>query len=164
MTPPPAERSWRLGEAVRSGRFWLLASVMILSLLTIPAVFVHLPQHARDLQLEGPRSTLIMIIGLFALLGNLVLGRLSDTIGRRGAMLSSLIVGTLVFSGFTVAKSAIGLVVAAAGFGCYYGTFASSYPAVVGDDFGQLHAGTLTGFGFAWESLPITPGSITSPF
>ncbi len=147
------ERSWTLGEAVRNGRFWLLASVMMLSLLTIPSAFVHLPQHARDLQLGVSRATFIMIIGLFALLGNLVLGRLSDTIGRRGCMLGSLIVGTLAFGGFTVAQEATVLYCAAAAFGFYYGTFASLYPAVVGDYFGRAHAGTLTGFCFATGSL-----------
>lgn len=163
-TAPQAERSWTLGEAVRSGRFWLLASVMMVSLLTFPSVFVHLPQHARDLQLEVSRATLILIIGLFALLGNLVLGRLSDTIGRRGAMLCSLIVGTLAFGGFTVAKETAVLYGAAAGFGFYYGTFASLYPAVVGDYFGRLHAGTLTGFCFAMGSLPSALGPATMGF
>ncbi|ETX06512.1 MAG: hypothetical protein ETSY2_16685, partial [Candidatus Entotheonella gemina] len=145
-TTSQAEKSWTLGEAVRNGRFWLLASVMMLSILTIPCAFVHLPQHARDLQLGVSRATFITIIGLFALLGNLVLGRLSDTIGRRGAMLGTLMVGTFAFGGFTVAEEITVLYVAAAGFGFYYGTFASLYPAVVGDYFGRLHAGTLTGF------------------
>lgn len=68
-------------------------------------------------------------------------------------MLGTLIVGTLAFGGFSVAEEALVLYGAAAGFGFYYGTFASLYPAVVGDYFGRLHAGTLTGFCFAMGSL-----------
>src|SRR5262249_20429563 len=37
------ETSWELREAVHTGAFWMLAGVMILSLFTIPSVYVHLP-------------------------------------------------------------------------------------------------------------------------
>jgi MFS family permease len=98
--------------------------------------------------------------GEFALLGNLLLGRLSDTIGRHGALVGSLALGTLAYGGFTMANGAVTLYRAAAAFGFYYGTFASLYPAVVGDYFGRLHAGTLTGFGFAMGSLPSAIGPV----
>lgn len=152
------ERSWSLGEALRTGQFWLLVSVMMLSLATIPSVYVHLPQFAQDLHLQVPRSTFITIVGLSALGGNLLLGRLADRLGRRGMLLCSLIIGAAAYGGFTLARSAPMLYVASAGFGFYYGTFASLYPAVIGDYFGRLHAGTLTGFGFAMGGLPSAIG------
>ncbi len=155
---PSTEISWTLSEAVRTGRFWLLASVMMLSLATIPSAYVHLPQYAQDLHLSVPRSTFIMIVGLFALLGNLLLGRFSDMLGRRGAFLCSLLIGTIAFGGFTIAQGAAALYTACAGFGFYYGTFASLYPAVIGDYFGRLHAGSLTGFCFAMGSLTSAVG------
>lgn len=147
------ETSWRLGEAVRTGRFWLLASVMFLSLATIPSAYVHLPQFADDLHLPVPRSTFITIVGIFALLGNLLLGRVSDKLGRRGALRVTLVVGTIAFGAFTVARSAVILYAACACFGFYYGTFASLFPAVVGDYYGRLHVGSLTGFCFALGSI-----------
>jgi MFS family permease len=160
-TIPQAETSWTLREAVRVRRFWLLASVVILSLSTIPSAYVHLPQYAQDLHLQVPRSTFIMIVGIFALLGNLLLGRFSDVFGRRGALLCSVIVGALAFGGFTAARGATGLYMASAGFGFYYGTFASLFPAVVGDYFGRWHAGSLTGFSFAMGSLTSALGPVT---
>lgn len=147
------EISWSLAEAARTGCFWLLASVIFLSLLTIPSAYVHLPQYASDLHLSVPHSTFITIVGLFALFGNLLLGRYADRLGRRGALLCSLILGTIAFAGFTAARSAMILYAASACFGFYYGTFASLYPAVMGDYFGRLHAGSLTGFCFALGSL-----------
>lgn len=155
---PPVETSWTLQEAVRTGPFWLLASVMMLSLSTIPSVYVHLPQYAQDLHLHVPRSTFIMLVGLFALLGNLLLARFSDFLGRRGALLCSVIIGAAAFGGFTIARGAPALYVASAGFGFYYGTFASLFPVVVGDYFGRLHAGSITGLCFSMGSLASAVG------
>jgi MFS family permease len=156
----PAVRSPR--EALRMGQFWLLSGVVLLSLLTIPSAFVHLPQHALDLGLQVPRSTFIAIVGLFALLGNLVLGWISDFLGRRGGLLCSLVIGTVAYAGFTAAETPAVLYVASACFGFHYGTFASLFPAVVGDFFGRLHAGTLTGFSFALGSAASAVGPIAT--
>ncbi|GIX47805.1 MAG: MFS transporter [Candidatus Tectimicrobiota bacterium] len=147
------EAAWTPRQALRSRPFWLLSGVMVLSLSTIPSAYVHLPQHAADLGLGVPRSTFIMLVGLSALLGNLLLGRLAAWLTRRGALLFSLSLGTLAFGGFSVARSALLLYAAAAAFGFYYGTYASLFPAVVGDFFGRQHAGTLTGLSFALGSV-----------
>lgn len=165
FTPDAAletEISWTLPQALRTPSFWLLAGTMILSLFTIPSAYVHLPQHARDLQLDVPRSTFIMIVGLSALVGNLLLGRLSDLLGRRGALLLSCTVGVAAFGGFTLAERAPELYLASAAFGFYYGSFASLFPAVVGDFFGRLHAGSLAGFSFALGSLSSAIGPVVT--
>ena len=159
-TASPTDTSWTLHEAAQTWQFWLLASVMMLSLCTIPSAYVHLPQYAEDLHLQVPRSTFIMIVGLFALLGNLLLGRFSDVLGRRGALLCSLLIGTAAFGGFAAAGGAGVLYGACAGFGFFYGTFASLYPAVVGDYFGRLHAGSLTGLCFAMGSVSSAIGPV----
>lgn len=157
VTPPGmvVETPWEVRQAVHTGAFWMLAGVMVLSLFTIPSVYVHLPQYARDLQVQVPRSLFLMLTGLCALVGNLTLGRLSDLLGRRQALLLSLMVGTLALGGLTAAKGATALYIASAGFGLYYGTYASLFPAVMGDFFGRGYAGALVGLSF-------TTGSITS--
>lgn len=154
------EAPWGFQEALQTGSFWVLASVMILSLLTIPTAFVHLPQYAGDLQIQVPRSTFLMLVGLFALIGNLMLGQLSDFLGRRRALLLSLIMGAVAFGGFTLANGAVALYLASACFGFYYGTFASLFPAVVGDFFGRTHAGALTGLSFAMGSVTSAIGPV----
>jgi MFS family permease len=162
-TPPQAvgpERAWTLPEAIRTSAFWLLTGVMVGSVLMIPAVFVHLPQYASDLQLEVPRSRFVMLVGLGALLGNLMLGWLADRLGRHWALESSLLLGALAVGGFTVARGSVALTVAAACYGVYYGTFASLFPAVMSDFFGRRHAGALTGFSFALGSITSALGPV----
>lgn len=162
LTPPGAiiEPSWTWREAIHTGAFWMLAGVMILSLFTIPSVYVHLPQYASDLQVQVPRSVFLLVVGLCALVGNLTLGRLSDLVGRRQALLISLIVGGGALGGLTVARGVTALYMASAGFGWYYGTYASLFPAVMGDFFGRLHAGALTGLSFALGSITSAIGPV----
>jgi MFS family permease len=166
MAPPGAEdaSAWTFGEAVRTRTFWLLTGVMVLSLLTIPAVYVHLPQHARDLRLHVPHARFVMLIGLWALLGNLMLGRLSDLCGRRWVFGLSLTMGALALGGLTIARGVTLLTVASACFGVYYGTFASLFPAVMSDCFGRRHVGVLTGLSFALGSVMSALGPMLMGF
>jgi MFS family permease len=151
---------WTLGEAVRTRTFWLLTGVMVLSLFTIPAVYVHVPQYARDLHLQVPRAHFVMLIGLWALLGNLLLGWLADRWGRRWVFGLSLTLGALALGGMTAARGIPLLTAASACFGVYYGTFASLFPAVMSDGFGRRHVGVLTGFSFALGSVPSALGPV----
>jgi OFA family oxalate/formate antiporter-like MFS transporter len=154
--------SWQPREAVRTGAFWVLASVMLLSVFTIPSVFVHLPQHAADLQIQGPRSFFLTLVGLGALIGNLTLGRLSDLVGRRVALLIAVIVGTLALGSLSVATGTSMLYGGSICFGFYYGAFASLFPALMGDFFGRQSAGTLTGLSFAMGSVTSAVGPIVT--
>jgi OFA family oxalate/formate antiporter-like MFS transporter len=101
-----------------------------------------------------------MLVGLCALIGNLTLGRLSDLLGRRQALLLSLMVGTLALGGLTVARGTTALYIACAGFGSYYGTYASLFPAMMSDFFGRVHAGALVGLSFTMDSITSAIGPV----
>jgi MFS family permease len=159
--PETADASaWTFGETIRTSTFWMLTGVMVLSLFTIPAVYVHLPQYAHDLQLQVSPARFVMLIGLWALLGNLLLGRLSDLFGRRWVFGLSLAMGALALGGLTIAHNVTLLTVASACFGIYYGTFASLFPAVMSDYFGRRHIGVLTGCSFALGSVTSALGPV----
>jgi MFS family permease len=162
ITPAGTEDavSWTLWQAVRTSTFWMLTGVMVLSLSTIPAVYVHLPQYASDLQLQVPRARFVMLIGLWACLGNLMLGRLADRFGRRRVFGLSLTLGALALGGLTAARGVTLISVASACFGVYYGTFASLFPAVMSDYFGRRYVGVLTGCSFALGSVTSALGPV----
>jgi MFS family permease len=143
----------------------MLAGIMVLSVLTIPAVYVHLPQYAEDLQAQAPRARFVMLVGLGSLTGNLLLVWLSDRLGRRRVFGLVLTIGALALGGFAAARGVFMLTAASVCFGLYYGTFASLFPAVMSDIFGRRYAGTLTGFSFALGSItsaigPVLMGSV----
>jgi MFS family permease len=155
---------WTLWEAARTVAFWRLAGVMMLSVLTIPAVYVHLPQYASDLQVQAPRARFIMLVGLWSLIGNVLLAWYADRIGRSRSFGLSLILGALALGGFAAARNLSALTAASICFGLYYGTFASLFPAVMSDVFGRRYAGTLTGFSFALGSLTSAIGPLLMGF
>jgi len=157
---PAGDLDWTFREAVYTSTFWMLAGIMVLSVLTIPAVYVHLPQYAEDLQAQTPRARFVMLVGLGSLTGNLLLVWLSDRLGRRRVFGLVLTLGALALGGFAAARGVFTLTVASVCFGLYYGTFASLFPAVMSDVFGRRYTGTLTGFSFALGSMTSAIGPV----
>jgi MFS family permease len=145
---------WTLQEAWTLLSFWMLAITFVIMLLTVPVPFVHIVAFARDLGLSSTQGALaVSIMGLCALLGNLSLGPLSDRLGRKQGLVLSLVLQATAFLLFLSARSLSGLYLGAAAFGFFYGGMATLFPALIGDFFGRLHAGAITGFLFAGAGM-----------
>ena len=141
--------AWTLSEARATITFWMLLLAFTIALLTVAVPFVHVPLFARDIGLSAMGgAAAISVIGLFALIGSIALGALSDRIGRKAAMALALCVQIAAFLIFLEADDSIMLYVGAAAFGFFYGGIASLFPALVGDLFGRTHAGAIGGFIF----------------
>jgi MFS family permease len=131
---------------------FLLAFAVVLLTVTVP--FVHVPVFARDIGLSAMGGAIaVSVTGLFALVGSIALGALSDRIGRKPAMVLALCVQVAAFLVFLVAENATLLYVGAAAFGFFYGGIASLFPALVGDLFGRAHAGAIGGFIFGGAGI-----------
>ena len=145
---------WTLPEARRTLSLWLLLLAFAVTLLTVTVPFVHVPVFARDLGLSAMGGGLaIGVMGLFALLGSITLGALSDRIGRKQTMLLALSVQLLALMIFATATGKVSLYFGAAAFGFFYGGVASLFPALVGDLFGRAHAGAIGGFIFGGAGI-----------
>ena len=151
---PPRSVDWTLGEARTSWSFWLLLMGFTVAFLTITVPFVHLAAFAIDLGLSRTQGALsVSIIGLFALMGSISLGALSDRIGRKAALALALLSQLAAYLLFITARDAAALSAGAAAFGFFYGGIASLFPALVGDLFGRAHAGAIGGFIFGGAGL-----------
>ena len=149
-----ALKSWTLAEAWTTPSFWLLGFSLVVMFLTIPVPFVHIVAFAQDLGLSHANGALaVSVMGVSALVGNLCLGPLSDRIGRRSGMAVSLSVHIAAYLLFFSAQGLGVLYAGAAAFGFFYGGLTTLLPALVGDFFGRLHAGSITGFLFAWAGV-----------
>jgi MFS family permease len=145
---------WSFQEARGFSAFWLLGLVFIIMLLTVSAPFVHIVAFAQDLGFSSAQGALaVSIMGLFSFIGSIWLGPLSDRIGRKQGLLISLTLHVVAFVLFVFTKSLLMLYAGAAAFGFFYGSMATLFSALVGDYFGRLHAGAITGFYFAISGM-----------
>lgn len=145
---------WTLHEARRAPSFWVFVSAFALSMVTITVPFVHIGGFARDIGLSDIEGALaVSVIGLFALVGSVLLGVLSDQVGSKASMALALGAQIAAFSLFSIADSAALLYAGTVAFGFSYGGVATLFPARVGDLFGSTHAGAIGGFIFAAGGL-----------
>ena len=145
---------WTLTEARSTFSFWLFLLTFAAILLTTTIPFVHVPVFARDMGLSAIGGSMaVSICGLFALIGSISLGTLSDRIGPKWAVLLSLCVQLVAFLIFLVAKDMVALYLGAAALGYFYSGIASLSPALVGDLFGRAHAGASGGFIFGGAGI-----------
>ena len=138
-----------LGAALRQPVFWLLGAAYTATWLPVFIPLVHLVPFARDLgHTPLAAASAISALGAGALAGRLVMGGISDRIGRRTTIAVSMLLQAAAFLAFTAAHGLAGLYATAFLFGYSYGAITTLLPAIVGDFFGHEHAGTLVGFLF----------------
>jgi MFS transporter, OFA family, oxalate/formate antiporter len=168
-SPPTVHASRRglsLAEALRTRAFWLLGAAFTATWLPVFIPLVHLVPFARDLghsPLEA--ASAISATGAGAVVGRLVMGYVSDLIGRRATIGVSMLVQAAAFVAFAAVRELPALYATAFVFGYSYGTISTLFSAIVGDFFGHAQAGTLVGFLFmlagsmgAWG--PLAAGAI----
>jgi OFA family oxalate/formate antiporter-like MFS transporter len=139
-----------LGDAVRTGTFWLMTVAFTATWIPVFIPLVHLVPLARDLG-HGPltAAAAVSAVGVGAVLGRLVMGVVSDRIGRRPTIGIGMLLQAVAFAAFTTAQALPSLYAAALVFGFSYGTISTLFPAIVGDFFGRAHAGAIVGCLFA---------------
>jgi MFS family permease len=153
-TPPPALRGGpvglSLGAAARTSTFWLMAVAFAATWIPVFIPLVHLVPLARDLG-HPPlaAAAAVSVLGAGAVLGRLVMGIVSDRIGRRPTIGLGMFLQAAAFAAFTVAGPLPSLYAAALLFGFSYGAISTLFPAIVGDFFGRAHAGAIVGCLFA---------------
>jgi MFS transporter, OFA family, oxalate/formate antiporter len=140
---------WPLARAIRTPTFWLLGATFTATWVPVFIPLVHLVPFTRDLgysPLVG--AWCVSTLGAAAVAGRLVMGPLSDRIGRRPTLAVAMVLQAAAFAGFATAHALPALFASAAAFGYSYGTISTLFPAIVGDFFGRGAAGALVGFLF----------------
>lgn len=141
---------WTLATARQTSAFWMLVSIFTLTWLVVFMPVIHIVPFAMDLGVPQVRaSTLISVIGLAGFGGRLLMGPISDRLGRIPALRLCLLLQTLAFLGFPFSTSLSLLYPAVAVFGVSYGGTTALFPAIVGDFFGRVAVGAIVGFIFA---------------
>ena len=132
---------------LRDTRFWLIGLAYLLTGFSIIIPFTFLTTYAVQ-ELAFPyeaAARLVTVIGIGAIAGKLVLGPLSDKVGRIGIMIlctALIAVGSL---GMAYVRGQLILTIFTAIFSLGYGAAWSMYAASASDYFSRELAGTIVG-------------------
>ena len=165
VAPLETGRDYTMSKAMRTRAFWVLFSLFAATWIPIFAPLVHLVPLARGLGVDPlVAATLVSALGMAGIAGRLIMGSLSDRIGRRSAIGIGLVLQILAFLGFAVAGALPALYAASIAFGFSYGAVASLFPAIVADFFGREQAGSLVGLLFAMSGSMAALGPLGAGF
>ncbi len=146
--------------ASRTRTYWLILGMYALTFVVVFVPFVHSNQFAIGLGInEITAATVISSIGVGGLAGRLLVGPISDRLGRKRLVVAAFALETLAFFGIAASNGLTLLYPSAVVFGFSYGATVTMLPALVGDYFGREHAGAIVGriFGTAGSLAAIGP-------
>ena len=159
-------RGLTLAAAARTGAFWALMATFSATWIPVFVAIVHAVPLARDLG-HSPlvAASLLSVLGGGAIPGRILMGALSDRIGRKFTLGTMLLIQAIAFGAFTIAASLPALYGAAATFGFSYGAITVLFPSIIGDYFGRERVGSLVGVFFAIAGAagaigPVAAGAI----
>jgi MFS family permease len=142
--------AWPLARALRSRIFWILVATFALTWVPVFIPLVHLVPFARDLG-HSPMTAawVVSSLGAGAVAGRLVMGPLSDRVGRVPALRVALVLQGAACLTFLAAHGVVTLIAAAVLYGYGYASVSTLFPPLVTDFFGRAHAGSIVGALFA---------------
>ncbi len=148
--PGVASAGWTVREALATFAFWRLVAVFGLTWIPVFLPLVHLVSHVQDLgHNRAAGAWLTGMIGVGAVGGRLIMGSVSDRIGRKPALLLGLAVESASFAGYVAATGIPTLALSSLAFGFGYASVSVTYPPILADYFGRAHAGAIVGGLFA---------------
>ncbi len=141
-------------EAAKTRSFWLMLPILFLLGSCGYIVITHIVPHAIDSGIAPiEAASMISFIGIGTVLGRLIMGRVSDSIGGKQALLIStlLMAGTMLW--LTESSNLWMLYLFTIVFGFAFGAIAPLNAALIGDSFGLRHVGAVMGvISIGWEA------------
>jgi MFS family permease len=154
------EYNWSVAEAIRTQSFWVLTSLFFCTWLFIFLPLVHLVIFAMDMNLSKEVALIALsLLGVFATLGRLTMGFISDRIGRKKTLMINLCLQIFSWLWIIVTTQSWMILLFTTVFGFSYAGITAVFPAIVGDYFGRFKAASLIGvmFTIAGSAAAIGP-------
>lgn len=146
---------------LRDLKFWLLALSYLFIGFSILIPFTFVSTYAvQELTLSYEiAARLVTVMGVTAIVGKLVLGPVSDIIGRIKVMMLCAALVAMGCLGIAYSERLLTLILSTVTFGFGYGAIWSMYAASASDYFSKESAGTIVGLWVLYFGI----GSILSP-
>jgi len=135
-----------LKQAMATKQFWLLSMMYSAYPFAVQMVMVHLKAYAVDFGVaEMTAATAIGLVGGAGTGGRIVMGSLSDRIGRKASFFISYLLLAVTMLWLMEVRQPWQFYLFSIAFGFGYGGCVPLFPAVVGDWFGQKSHGSILG-------------------
>jgi MFS family permease len=142
--PEPTDLT--LIQACGMQQFWLLGFAWLLVSLSLHMVFIHIIPHAVDRGISPMDAAFILsLTGLANLPGRLVLGRLSDVMGRKALAIMCTLVQFAVVLSLVWINGLCMLYLFAIAFGFLWGGSGAMITVLIADLFGTRSLGAIMG-------------------
>jgi MFS family permease len=135
-----------LRQAVRTRSFWFFSVAWLLTSFCFMMVMIHIVPHATDIGIPPMQAaTILSVIGGFMIAGRLIIGKVSDNVGRKMTTAACALCTALAMIWLTWAQELTRLYGFAALFGFFNGGFDTIIAALIGDTFGVRNIGMIMG-------------------
>jgi len=135
-----------LHDAFKTRSFWLFGSIWLLNAFGYFLVLIHFIPHATDIGIHPMEAaTVLSILGASFVAGRIILGKVSDSIGRKKtAVGSALLIGLSVIILLST-NDLLLLYVFGFIFGFCIGGLDTAMAVLIGETFGMRSIGVITG-------------------
>jgi MFS family permease len=135
-----------LSQAFRTRTFWYLGFIWLLSPISIFMILTHIVPHVTDTGIPAMKAaTILSVMGAMNVPGRLLVGRISDSVGRKAIAITC----ALSLAGVTIwliySKDLWMFYLFALVFGFSWGGLTTVTTAMIGDIFGQHSIGIIMG-------------------
>lgn len=162
---PKAEPGLPLGKVIKSGNFFRLIAVVMMTTMAAQIVTVHFVPHARDMGITAATAATALgtMVG-FATAGKFLIGLITDRFGwKKGLVVGSLGAGALCLW-LLWANSTVMLYLFASLYGLFFGSLITTENGIVGHLFGTRSLAQFVGLIFGIAFLGGAFGPIIAGF
>ncbi len=133
-------------QAIKTKAFWLLFTMYVFHAFVVQMVMVHLKAYAIDFGIaEMTAATALGLVGGTSIAGRLVIGSLSDRIGRKACFFVAYLLMAVMLLWLIEARQPWQFYLFSSVYGFAYGGNVPLFPAVVADWFGTKFHGIIYG-------------------
>jgi len=135
-----------LRQACRTRSFWLYMFTWVLYATSVFLVMTHLVPHVTDIGFTAMQAaTVISMMGLAAIAGRILMGIVSDRIGRKATAIICTLLQGGAMAWLLWAQDLWALYLFGLAFGFAFGGMSPAMAALIGNTFGLRRLGTILG-------------------
>jgi MFS family permease len=135
-----------LSQAFQTRNFWCLGFSWLLFSSCVSMILTHIVPHSTDIGISAMKAaTILSLISAVSILGRLLVGRISDRMGRKMTAIVCVLLLAVAMIWLIWSKDLWMFYLFAVVFGFFYGGFDTSTGALIGDIFGLRNIGIIMG-------------------